>query len=147
LKRGSQTAVERWLRTSDFHRIREDLYMTDGVVMFGDQVVMLPSLQKEAIKTLHGAHLSNVSADYSSFKGKNYLVMVDSYLGWPAVYHQNGKSNTLIAMLKILFITFDILEELASDGGPQFMAYDSCDFLLWYGVHHRRSSVGFPHSN
>lgn len=68
-------------------------------------------------------------------------------MGWPMVYHQDGKSEVLITTLKNLFITFGIPEELASDGGPQFMAYDTHDFLLRYGVHHCHSSMGFPHRN
>jgi hypothetical protein len=42
----------------------------------------------------------------------------------------------IIATLKMLFITFGIPEELASDGGPQFVVYDTRDFLVRYGMHH-----------
>ena len=50
-------------------------------------------------------------------------------------------------MLRDLFMTFGIPEELASDGGPEFTAAETKKFLDTYDVHHRRSSVGNPHAN
>ena len=53
----------------------------------------------------------------------------------------------LIAQLRVFFGTFGVPEELATDGGKTFVAEETKQFLARYGVQHRVSSVGYPHSN
>ena len=45
------------------------------------------------------------------------------------------------------FVTFGIPEELTSDGGPQFTAGKTQEFLKLWGVHHRLTSVANLHGN
>ena len=91
-----------------------------------------------------------VCSDFFQLKGSTYLVTVDRLTGWPDVRRMAGSlrgSKGLTSMLRDLFMTFGIPEELASDGGPEFTAAETKKFLDTYDVHHRRSSVGNPHAN
>ena len=41
---------------SDYHLLREHLYSIDGVVMYKDRIVILPSLRHNYLLALHAAH-------------------------------------------------------------------------------------------
>jgi hypothetical protein len=88
-----------------------------------------------------------IAADFFSFRGKNYLVVVDRYSGWPIVEQASGGSAGLIAALRRIFVTYGISEQLSSDGGPEFTAQGTQSFLRNWGVNHRLSAVANPHSN
>ena len=91
-----------------------------------------------------------ICADYFQKDGSNYLVIVDRYSCWPIV-HRAGygemTSKNFISALKIHCVTYGIPEELASDGGPQLESAETNQFFSAYGIHHRVSSVSYPHSN
>ena len=88
-----------------------------------------------------------ICADYFSFRGTSYLVIVDRYSNWPIVERLSDGATGLVSSLKRTFATFGIPEELASDGGPEFIAEITRKCLQNYGVHHRLSSVAFARSN
>ena len=56
-----------------------------------------------------------------SLNGIHYLVTVDRLTGWPDVRRAKGQdmgAKGLVNLLRDLFTTYGIAEELTSDGGP-----------------------------
>ena len=56
-------------------------------------------------------------------------------------------SKGLCETLRKVFATFGVPEEISSDGGPEFTARETENFLNRWGVRHRLSSAYFPQSN
>ena len=89
-----------------------------------------------------------VSSDYFTLQGHNFIVMVDRYSNWPVVCKcKTETSKELISALREFFCTHGVPIELATDGGTNYIACNTQDFLQTWGVTHRVSSAYNPHSN
>lgn len=88
-----------------------------------------------------------ICTDYFHYMGINYPVVVDRYSNWSIIERAHDGSTGLNECLRRTFATYSIDDECASDGGPQFTAQSTQQFLKDWGVHHHLSSVAFPHSN
>ena len=73
--------------------------------------------------------------------------MVDRYSNWPIIEKAREGSTGLVDCLRRTFATYGIPDECATDGGPEFIARSTQQFLKEWLVHHRLSSVAFLHSN
>ena len=93
-----------------------------------------------------------IFADFFDFAGHHYLIAGDRLSGWPEIFSTpvgscQAGARGLIACLRKLFDVFGVPEELSSDGGPEFTASVTADFLKRWGVKSRISSAYNPQSN
>ena len=93
-----------------------------------------------------------VFADFFDYGGRHYLVVGDRLSGWVEVLCSTAGTDVagaagLVRHLRVFFGTFGVPVELSSDGGPEFIAGQTQDFLRLWGIRHRVSSVSFPQSN
>ena len=111
----------------------------------------LPSQQRDApveqvdILTLYP--MSDVGVDLFSLRGKDYVVLVDRYSGYPVVQRLTKTTTQAVTgVLSRWFGLFGIPTRLRSDGGPQFRGpFDAyCEDM---GIKHELSSAYNPESN
>jgi len=92
--------------------------------------------------------LQFVAADLFNAKGKEFLVIADSYSGYFEVEEINSQSSSVvIKVLKKWFATHGIPDELRSDGGSCFGSQEFKNFHSDWRFSHRISSPQFPRSN
>ena len=94
----------------------------------------------------------HILADYFDNGGRHFLVIRDKFSGWADVFGTSLGSNiagavALVRLLRTYFATFGVPDEISTDGGPEFTAFASQQFLKTWGVEHRVSSAYFPQSD
>jgi hypothetical protein len=91
-----------------------------------------------------------VVGDYFSLAGVNYLVLGDRFSGWLIIYKASKgefDAKALVKRSREYFTTFNIPEEISTDGGPQMTSEIFQKSLKAWGICHRLSSAYNPHSN
>ena len=89
-----------------------------------------------------------VSSDLFTLKGRNYLLIVDSFSRFPEVVQLfSTSSQTVVGILKSVFARFGIPEILVTDNGPQYASKHIAKFAKSYGYQHTTSSPYYPQSN
>ncbi|XP_049885516.1 uncharacterized protein K02A2.6-like [Pectinophora gossypiella] len=91
---------------------------------------------------------STVATDLFHLKGKDYIVITDSFSGFFDFKELNGITSTnIIKELKSWFALFGIPDVLLSDGGSQYNCQEFKLFQKQWQFEHRISSPHFPRSN
>ena len=111
----------------------------------------LPSQQREPMLSdpAPSRVFETISADFFSHAGKSWLVVADRLSGWPIAIYIDGEptAKILVHHLRQVFAVTGAPNCLKTDGGPQFTARFTRDFLKRWGVTHIVSSPHYPQSN
>ena len=94
-----------------------------------------------------GFPMQHIGLDLFSFGGKDYLICIDHWSGYP--FYQLLCSLISNAILKILTSWFNLFgwpSSIRSDGGPQFCGEFRC-FCEKHGIRHELSAPYNPKSN
>ena len=90
-----------------------------------------------------------VHVDFAGpFKGSTFLLLVDSHSKWPEIYQMS--STTVFKTIKVLrhiFSSYGIPEQLVSDNGSQFTSEEFADFVKSNGIKHIGTAPYHPSSN
>ena len=86
--------------------------------------------------------------DFAEKDGNNFLVVIDSHSKWLEVKHMTSTtSQRTIAVLRDLFSSYGLPDEVVSDNGPQFVSHDFTNFMKMNGIKHTLTPPYHPASN
>ena len=90
-----------------------------------------------------------LAADFCSYAGRNYLVLVDCHTDWPTVVPMGADTTAakLITAMNELFCRTAAPDIFWSDGGPQFTSRQFHRFSERWGFRHCTSSPYYAQSN
>ena len=91
----------------------------------------------------------HMASDLFSYGGRNFLVMTDIKSGWPTTYDLGRQISAkhIIDVIRKTFTATVVPTVLYTDGGPQYSANITREFLQQWGVRHIMSSPHYPQSN
>ncbi|KAL5509164.1 hypothetical protein EMCRGX_G004476 [Ephydatia muelleri] len=82
------------------------------------------------------------------FKSHMFLVVIDAHSKWPEVkMMQSTTSQRTIEVLRELFSSYGLPEQVVSDNGPQFVSAEFETFMRNNGIKHIRCAPYHPSSN
>ena len=82
------------------------------------------------------------------FQGSMFLVAVDAHSKWPEVHlMRETTAAKTIDVLRIMFSSHGLPEQLVTDNGPQFVAEEFALFAKMNGIKHIRCAPYHPASN
>ena len=112
----------------------------------------MPSLPPEPLKQRPAPTrpFEHVHADIGTINGRDFLVIVDGFSGWPHVAmfsDGNTSARKIIEQVRLFFSSVGVPIAFWSDNGPQFAASDFKKFLHDWGVNACTSSPHYAQSN
>ncbi len=79
--------------------------------------------------------MQSLCCDKALIGKHTYFVLVDRFSNWPSIRQTTGGgAKDLILFLRKHFENFGVPEDIMSDGGPEFVAYEVQSFLKRWGV-------------
>ena len=90
----------------------------------------------------------DLAADFFNFKGKEYLLIADTFSKYPFASRMTTKTaETVIRKLTQLFSQYGNPKSLTTDNGPPFSSEVFAQFMSTQRVEHITSSPHYPKSN
>ncbi|XP_058023905.1 uncharacterized protein K02A2.6-like [Ahaetulla prasina] len=92
---------------------------------------------------------SRIHIDFAGpFHGQTFLVVVDAYSKWlEIILMRSTTAESVISVLRHLFVTHGLPDTLVSDNGPQFTATQFEGYLAEEGIRHVLSAPFHPATN
>ena len=82
------------------------------------------------------------------FQGRNFFIVVDAHSKWPEVFEMTSTTAAkTIGVLRHLFLSHGLPEQVVSDNGPQFISEDFSTFMKSNAIKHIRCAPYHPSSN
>ena len=87
-------------------------------------------------------------ADFFSYAGKTYLIIVDKYSNWISIMKPTrDDSASVIKLLRQFFMIYGVCEVLSTDGAKVFTSREFSNFCSLWGVVQRVSSAYYAQAN
>ena len=83
-----------------------------------------------------------------TFLGKMYFLFIDAHSKWGEVFQMTQTTTTkTVKLLRQLFASYGLPEQVVSDNGPQFVSEEFRQFMRGNGIRHFQCAPYHPASN
>ena len=78
----------------------------------------------------------HIHVDFAGpFQGKMFFLVIDAHSKWPEIFRMSSTTvQETIGVLRRIFASFGLPDQLVSDNGPQFTAREFADFVSANGI-------------